>query len=49
VEIDDATCTHAYILNGMKAIDEMLDTINIAVYPDPLDFMWVEAMIKDSF
>ncbi|MFM7852556.1 MAG: glycosyltransferase family 25 protein, partial [Flammeovirgaceae bacterium] len=36
-EIDGAKCTHAYILNGMKAIDEMLDTINVAKYPDPID------------
>lgn len=48
-EIDGATCTHAYIVNGMKAIDEMLDTINVVKYPDPLDYMWVDAMIKDSF
>jgi len=33
----------------MKAIDEMLDTINVAYYPDPLDYMWVEAMKKESF
>lgn len=49
VEIDGATCTHAYILNGMKAIDELLDTVNVAKYPDPYDYMWVDAMIKDSF
>jgi hypothetical protein len=47
-EVEDATCAHAYILNGLKAIDMLLDTVNIVEFTEPFDFMWTEAMYKKN-
>jgi len=47
-EVEDATCAHAYILNGLKAIDMLLDTVNIDEFTEPFDFMWTEAMYKKN-